>query len=443
MIRLLITLCICLGSAACAGLPASTDESLPAAVRNHPDSFVIVTVRNDHPPLATRAGSTMRGYDSASRYTIGSKARTAVNALAASHHLREVSSWPIPTLGIHCVVFELPANETVAGMIDRLRRDSRVESAQPLNAFATQSTSYESARYNDPYQSLQGSLVKMNVLSAHRWSRGAGVRIAVIDTGVDSAHPDLTGRIAEQRNFVDADDWTFNHDRHGTAVAGVIAADSNNRIGIVGIAPEARLHVYKACWQQAAASGGAACNTFTLAKALAAAIDARVQIANLSLAGPEDSLLTRLVARGQQQGIVFVGAASSSADTAANGKPQPEFPAGIDDVIKVAAIEHHRAEPGTVLAPGAEVLTLAPQGHYDFVSGSSLAAANVSGAIALLMARDRTVTAGQLKQLLTTTARTVTAGDATEASVNACAALAALLKQGACPESAGVPVAAQ
>lgn len=443
MIRLLITLCLCLSGAACAGLPASTDGSLPISVRSHPDSFVIVTVRNDNAPLAPRAGSTMRGYDGASRYTVGSSARAAVNALASVHHLREVSSWPIAALGIHCVVFELPADETAAGMIERLRRDSRVESAQPLNAFATQSTSSESARYNDPYQSLQGSLVKMNVLSAHRWSRGAGVRIAVIDTGVDSAHPDLAGRIVERRNFVDTDEWAFKHDRHGTAVAGVIAADSNNRIGIVGIAPEARLHIYKACWQQAAATGGAACNTFTLAKALAAAIDARVQIANLSLSGPEDSLLTRLVARGQQQGIVFVGAAPSAPGASATGTSGPEFPSGIHGVIRVAAIENHRAEPGTVLAPGAEVLTLVPEGHYDFISGSSLAAANVSGAVALLMARDRTVTAVQLKQLLITTAQTVTAGDATETGVNACAALAALLKQDPCPESTAVSIAAE
>lgn len=450
---LAMTLGVCLGNAACAGLPVSAEGPLPAAVRSHPESFIVVTVRNDTAPVAPRAGSTMRGYDGAARYTVGNNARSAVTALATAHHLREVSSWPIAALGIHCIVFELPANETAAQMIERLRHDARVETVQPLNAFATQSTHqpathqpatpHPSTTYNDPYQGLQVSLVKMNVLPAHRWSRGAGVRVAIIDTGVDSAHPDLAGRIAERRNFVDDDDWTFNHDRHGTAVAGVIAADSNNRIGIVGVAPEARLYVYKACWQLAGAHEGAACNTFTLAKALAAAIDARVQIVNLSLSGPEDSLLTRLVARGQQQGIIFVGAASAATDPSASAKSQAGFPGGINGVITVAAIEHHRTESGVLLAPGAEVLTLVPEGHYDFISGSSLAAANVSGAIALLKARDRTLMTGQLKQLLTTTSRNVATGDTTETAVDACAALGALLKQDSCPQSGAASVAAE
>lgn len=430
---------ICLGSTACAGSPATAERALPAAVRSHPDSFIVVTVRNDVLPLGARAGSTMRGYDGASRYTVGNGARSAVDALASAHHLREVSGWPIVALGIHCVVFELPANEDAAATIERLRRDSRVESAQPLQSFATQGTNHEGTGYNDPYRNLQGSLVTMNVLSAHRWSRGAGVRIAVIDTGVDTAHPDLAGRIAEKQNFVDDDNWEFNHDRHGTAVAGVIAADSNNEIGIVGVAPQARLHVYKACWQQ---DTGAVCNTFTLAKALAAAIDARVQIVNLSLAGPQDALLTRLVARGQQNGIIFVGATATRPESASEHSA-PEFPSGISGVLRVAAIERHRAERGTLLAPGTEVLTLVPEGRYDFISGNSLATANVAGTVALLIARDRGIGIDQLEQLLTTTAQRVTATDATESGVNACAALAALLNKGPCPEADGLSVAAK
>ena len=92
------------------------------------------------------------------------------------------------------------------------------------------------------------------------------------------------------------------------AVAGVIAADSNNRIGIVGVAPEARLHIYKTCWQQDA---GASCNTFTLAKGLAAAIDARVQIVNLSLGtqNPEhEPALTGVVKRLRESGAIVIAA---------------------------------------------------------------------------------------------------------------------------------------
>lgn len=424
MKRWLAMLWLCLGSAACTWLPTQTDEPLPLAARVHPESFVVVTVRNDGGPITPRAGSTIRGYDgTAARYGVGSSARGAVKELASTHRLKEISSWPIPQLGIHCVVFELPADQAAPAVLERLKRDARVESAQPLQSFATQSDGY-----NDPYQSLQSSLATMGVIAAHRWSRGAGVRVAVIDTGVDITHPDLFGRIAEHRNFVDEDRWSFNHDRHGTAVAGVIAADSDNAVGIVGVAPQARLYVYKVCWQQAA---GASCNTFTLAKALVAAIDAGVQIVNLSLAGPADPLLTRLVVAGQQHGIVFVGATppAGAADEAAAAI----FPSSIEGVLKVAAVEHHSADRATLLAPGTEVLTLVPQGHYDFISGSSLATANVAGIVALLMARDRKINSDRLQQLLLTTARRAPDSDVTEGGVNACDALAALLNQRPCP----------
>src|SRR6202030_892738 len=123
---------------------------------------------------------------------------------------------------------------------------------------------------------------------AHPWSRGEGVKVAIIDTGVDIEHPDLRGSIAAAVNFVDADDAQFRRDRHGTEMAGVIAAVANNGQGIVGIAPGARLFVFKACWQEQAGADAAHCNSFTLARALSAAFDAHAQIINMSLAGPDD-----------------------------------------------------------------------------------------------------------------------------------------------------------
>ena len=210
-------------------------------------------------------------------------------------------------------------------------------------------------------------------------------------------------------------------------MAGVIAASANNDIGIVGVAPEASLHAYKACWQPVP-TGGAVCNTFTLAKALSAAIDARVQVVNLSLAGPADALLTRLVVAGQQRGIVYVGAAPP--DPAVMG-----FPTAVEGVIEVAALERQQSSRSQLLAPGVEVLTLAPAGHYDFASGSSVATANVSGAVALLLSRNRQVTSTRLRQLLSTTARHVPKSDANIRIVNACAALSALLETQGCPVS--------
>ncbi|HEY6640755.1 S8 family peptidase [Povalibacter sp.] len=412
MTRCLTILGLLVACVACTMMPRS-HTALPLGVRSHPENFVVVTVRNDQVPMSSRAGSTLRGYDNATSYSATVFARSIVRSLGKTYGLSEVSGWPIAELGIHCVVFALPAGESAAAMIARLQHDDRVESAQPLNAFGAL-TSPD----GDPYRALQTNLAAMEVTAAHRWSRGAGIDVAVIDTGVDTSHPDLVGRVVEQQNFVDSDDASFRRDRHGTAVAGVIAADSDNRVGIVGIAPESRLHVYKACWQNATA--GASCNTFTLARGLAAAISARVQVVNLSLAGPADSLLTRLVLRGQQRGIVFVGAAAANANDNA-------FPTGIEGVLKAAASETADAGDDALHAPGVDVLTLAPDGHYDFVSGSSLAAASVTGTAALLLSLNRTLGAARLRELLASQ----TGVDASR-RINACAAVASLTNA-SCP----------
>src|SRR5262249_45899039 len=157
---------------------------------------------------------------------------------------------------------------------------------------------------------------------------GNGVRVAVIDTGVDAHHPDLAGQIAKQENFVDSAPATTSTDRHGTAVAGIIAAVGNNHQGIVGVAPGARLYSLKACWPEQPNGARAVCNTLTLAKALAAAIDVRAAVVNLSLAGPGDPLLARLVDFGAQRGMLFVGAMPP--DSSPRG-----FPTDIPAVIKV------------------------------------------------------------------------------------------------------------
>ncbi|MBB6095892.1 hypothetical protein HNQ60_004783 [Povalibacter uvarum] len=426
--RSLLILLAALTCAACASTSA-VDDPLPVAARTHPDDYVIVTVRNEGERSSPRAGSTPRGYDGSAQYSVGAQARSAIASIERQYGLHEVSGWPIAELSVHCVVFRIPAGESAARLLAKLRSDERVESAQPLNVFATRA-----AAYNDPYGELQANLATMNVAAAHRWSRGAGVHVAVIDTGVDSDHPDLVGRIADRRNFVDEDDEAFRRDRHGTAVAGVIAADSGNRIGIVGIAPEARLHIYKSCWEREGSGGSAACNTFTLAKGLAAAIDARVQVVNLSLVGPADPLLTRLVMRGQERGLVFVGAAPPDSGQQASADA---FPADVAGVLKVAASTQGLSKPGALLAPGTDVLTLAPKGRYDFISGNSLATAGVTGTVALLMARDRRLRSDRLQQLLSVS-------PPTSSGVDACAALASLLHEAPCAiATPPTPVAAE
>jgi subtilisin family serine protease len=407
-------------AAGCAAAPRLAPQAmLPDAVKAGPGQYLVVTIHNPVAPVPVRAASTRRGYDGGGGYLSGNLARTDGRKLAADYGLVEVSSWPIALLGVDCLVYGVPAGREPAAMIASLERDRRVESVQVLQAFDTQASGY-----NDPYAALQKNVARLGIPEAHALSRGSGVKVAVIDTGADLSHPDLRSGGARSRNFVDDDAPGFRGDAHGTAVAGVIGAVPNNGVGIVGIAPDAELLVYKACWRAAEAGAPSVCNTFTLAQALAAAIEAHADVINLSLGGPADALLTRLVRRGLEGGAIVVGAAPR--DGTRHG-----FPVGIDGVIAVG-IDDAAGVPSAdlVRAPGHDVLSLAPDGHYDFYSGSSLASAEVAGIVALMRSRHPHLTGQEASAALVSASK--------PAGLNACAAVAALRHGGSCAETAGV-----
>jgi subtilisin family serine protease len=415
----IIGTCMCLlVLAGCASSPPG-DSQLSADADF--SRYLLVTIRNEPAPGPPRPGASVRTYSGVSAYSVSPATRSVAKAIAAAYGLREATAWPIALLGVHCIVYEAPPDEQAAATINRLRRDPRVESAQPLNSFATLST-----HERDPYRKLQLNLDVMEVGAAHARSRGAGVRIAIIDTGVDASHPDLAGRIAGQQNLVDERVRRNTPDRHGTAVAGVIGAAGDNEQGILGVAPEADLYALRACWPRPDDDARAYCSSLTLAKALSAAIDRQMQIVNLSLAGPSDPLLTRIVEVGMKRGVVFVGATPPST-------PEDSFPTNIPGVIAANASGADGVADSTLFAPGTDVLTLAPGGRYDFMSGSSLAAASISGGVALLLARDRRLRAEDVQRLLVHSTRHVASESGEEiASVDLCTALATLLHEAAC-----------
>jgi subtilisin family serine protease len=348
-------------------------------------------------------------------YAAGERARATSAAIAAQYGLQNVAEWPITALKVNCLVYKVPEGRSREQMLAALAHDPRVQLAQPLQRFTTLASPY-----NDPYIGLQRGFARIDAAGAQQWSRGEGVRVAVIDTGLDTTHPDLVGRIERQRNFVDDNPSQFAADRHGTEVAGVIGADANNHEGIVGVAPGVRILALKACWQLDAGNDAAQCNSFTLAKALAIAIDSGARIINLSLGGPPDPLLTQLLSYALSRGIVIVGAVPS--DGRMDG-----FPIGVPGVIAVDTLEQSAAAGSALHAPGHEVLTLTPGGHYDFVSGSSLAAAHVTGAVALLISADHRLDARAVYELLK---RTSTGSEGLGRAINVCAAVAAMRNKG-------------
>lgn len=394
---------------------------LPVDATEAPERYIVVTVPNLGVPLPTRAGSTLRGYDDFPAYSVSSAAESAARAIATDYGLEQVSAWPIAVLRVHCVMYRTPEGEAREAVLARLATDRRVQLAQPLQTFAT-----SAADYDDEYVDLQRGFEEMSIAAAHQWSLGAGVTVAIVDTGVDLTHPDLKGRVRASQNFVDHDQREFSLDRHGTEIAGVIAAVGNNGRGIVGIAPRVELLVLKACWQRDPASQVAMCNTYTLAQALAAAIAARADVINMSLVGPADPLLAALTERAISAGSIVVGAVPAAGDL-------DGFPAGAPGVLPVAMAEQSRVT-AALQAPGRGILTLVPNGSYDFATGSSISTASVSGVVALLCARKKDVTAAEAHAVLARTTRDLLlADDQPVRSIDACTALAALLGKHGCP----------
>jgi Subtilase family len=391
------------------------------------DGFIIAAVDNDPNSFLAPAGGTPRGYDNIVPYGATSTARARMRALEKDYGLREVSEWPIEPLHMDCAVLKIPEGADRAALLAGMSADPRVKLAEPLQTYSTRSS------YNDPYLELERGFRQMDVIDAHLLSSGQGVKVAIIDTGADTQHEDLRGRIAAADNFVDSDTEQFRRDRHGTEMAGVIAAVANNHEGIVGVAPEARLLLFKACWQLHVEADAASCNSFTLARALVAAMDAQVQVVNLSLVGPDDPLLRGLIQAGMRRGIVFVGAASDTAD-GQRGLSQ------LPGIIEVASTERRSPSDAAVYAPGNDILTLMPGGHYDFASGDSIATAEVTGVVALLLAENHNLTASATSKLLRDTSTRAKAPADGTGHVDACAAVVALLGRGTCAQDGGADV---
>ena len=132
----------------------------------------------------------------------------------------------------------------------------------------------------------------------------------------------------------------------------------------------------RACWERPY-GGNTVCDTLSLAKALTFAIEAKVNVINLSLTGPPDRLLEGLIVLGLQRGITVVAAVDAQ-------RPKASFPAFVPGVIPVAAGRLSAGEPAVYIAPGEDVPTTEPEGKWSVVSGSSFAAAHISGLAALL-----------------------------------------------------------
>lgn len=260
---------------------------------------------------------------------------------------------------------------------------------------------------NDPGYALQWGLTQIqdhDINAAEAWNfstGGSDITIAIIDSGVDLDHPDLQAKIVPGYDFVNLDNFADDDYGHGTHVAGIAAAVSNNGLGITGVSWGAKIMPLK----MLGASGTG--TTFDLAKAIYFAVDNGAQVINMSLGascGTGWPDVEDAVDYATAKGVLLIAAAG-------NNKPTVFCPGAIAGVMAVGATNANDVRASfsnygpelEVVAPGVDIYSSVMGGGYDIKSGTSMAAPFVAGLAALLRSFDPTLTAAGVRTIIQNT----------------------------------------
>jgi type VII secretion-associated serine protease mycosin len=256
----------------------------------------------------------------------------------------------------------------------------------------------------DATRSAQWFLSYLHVAEAQKISTGAGVTVAVIDTGVDANHADLRGSILQGFDVVPGETGNGWHDPngHGTNMAGLIVAHGHDGSGALGIAPSTKVLPIRALDASSNLQGGD-----PVASAIDLAVQRHAQVISISAAsGPSDTLQPA-VERAIAADIVVVAAAGNTP-----GDLEVDLPARIPGVVAVAAIDHNGDRAATsvtgpeiaLAAPGVEIVSTNNDGRYSVGTGTSGATAIVAGAVALVRSKFPSMPATEVIHRLTATA---------------------------------------
>jgi serine protease len=258
---------------------------------------------------------------------------------------------------------------------------------------------------NDPMRSQQWGLDQVSFEAAWSVTRGQGVKVAVIDSGVEADHQDLAGSVLPGKDYVNpADDGRIDPNGHGTHVAGIIAAHVNNGLGIDGAAPGVHILPIRVL---DANGGGIASN---VAKGVIWGADHGARVINLSLGGGKSEGLEQAIQYANSKGAVVVAAGGNNGD-AGNA---PMYPAAYPEAIAVAAVDSNLSHPAfgntgsylDVSAPGVGIVSLwgsSPTAYAD-ATGTSMATPYASAEAALIIAATPSLSAIRVKQLMQNTA---------------------------------------
>ncbi|MFT9666975.1 type VII secretion-associated serine protease mycosin [Streptomyces rhizosphaericola] len=278
----------------------------------------------------------------------------------------------------------------------------------------------------DAIREQQWALAALHTDRAWQTTKGAGITVAVLDTGVDGSHPDLVGQVLPGKDLVGfgAERGDSSWALHGTAMAGIIAGRGNGpgrADGVLGIAPEVRILPVRVILESKDPARAEARKTrgTALADGIRWAADNGADVINLSLGDDSESAHPD---PGEDSAIQYaLSKAIPVVASAGNGGEKGDrisYPAAYPGVIAVAAVDEYgthasfstRRWYATVSAPGVDIVVANPDGHYYIEWGTSAAAAFVSGAVALVRAAHPGLDPAQIKKLLADTARDAPAG---------------------------------
>lgn len=240
------------------------------------------------------------------------------------------------------------------------------------------------------------------VKAPQAWAKttGLGVKVAVLDTGIQLNHPDLAANIKGGVNIVNPGRTANDDNGHGTHVAGIIAA-ANNPIGVVGVAPRVSLYAVKVL---NAAGGGYDSNIIS---GLQWAANNRMKVVNMSFGSAyDDPALHAAIASAYKSGVTLVAASGNGSG------PPVNYPGAYPEVIAVSATtgsntlaSYSSTGPAVdIAAPGQSIYSTYPGSGYATLSGTSMAAPHVSGAAALVIASGKASTPAGVKSRLQATA---------------------------------------
>lgn len=337
-------------------------------------------------------------------------------AVMRRHRLTPLATTRFALANASIIRARVDGGRSARQVLQQMAGDARIASAQPNYLYALQEEP-QKGETPAPVEPQKASIApppaepapvakpqyvldRMAIADAHRLSQGAKVKVALVDTGLDDSHPELQGVIAGRFDALGTDaTGTLGH---GTALAGAIVAKSTLR----GISPSAELLAARAFG--AAAGTSAQGTSFQILQALDWAAEQGARVFNLSFAGPQDRLMGRSLEGARARKIIAVAAVGN----AGPGTPAL-YPAAEPSVLAVTATDasdavFNRANTGrqvAIAAPGVDVIAAAPEKSYTFSSGTSMAAAHVSGLVALMLERNPELDLAGVRRVLAATAQ--------------------------------------